>query len=314
MELKDTIKELFEPTFEAVGDSDLSYEQKRSLLFNLYCFACAVYPEYVGAPPNTLFEYGCCFLIEPQRHPDYAVNPQAFERAAASSDALAVGGRWFRRRGEDFIKYDFGSTLYERMLASGVIPPQDRAPIPQLSLYAAVYLVCNLFKDLRPLWYTYYFYLDATNEPLDEEFDAQLCELLCTNDVYAAAARVRGSQLIGDETELGGSVKLYNWYKPFIDWRRAHIFDVFEEQMKRGDAEFVAEYSTAMLSYYPENTGLMNWNAASRTECVVRSKDAAALNTLVSDLRDYAAASGSATVEKYLKLAELMKKNIDGGA
>ena len=62
MDVKDTVKELFEPTFEAIGDSDLSYDQKRSLLYNLYCFACAVYPDYAAHPFNALFEYGCCFL------------------------------------------------------------------------------------------------------------------------------------------------------------------------------------------------------------------------------------------------------------
>lgn len=312
MELKDTIKELFEPTFEAVGDSELSYEQKRSLLFNTYCFACAIYPEYVGAPPKELFEYGCCFLIEPERHPDYKTDPASFERTGASSSVIKTGGRWYNKGGKDFIKFDFGSPLYERLLISGAIPPQDREPIPQLSLYAAVYLVCNLFKSLRPLWYTYYFYLDATNEPLDEEFDEQLRELLCTDEVYEKAAAVRGSQLIGDETELGGSVKLYNWYKPFIDYRRAHIFDIFEAAMKEGKAELVAEYSSAMLAYYPENVGLMNWNAAARTECVIKNKDAQALTVLITDLREYLDASGSDTVKKYLKLAELMRKNIDG--
>ena len=48
MDIKQTVTELFEPTFEAVGDSDLKYELKRELLYNLYCFACAVYPDYAA--------------------------------------------------------------------------------------------------------------------------------------------------------------------------------------------------------------------------------------------------------------------------
>lgn len=311
MEVKDTVRELFDPTFEAIGDSDLSYSQKRSLLYNLYCFACAVSPEYVGAPSNTLFEYGCCFLIEPERHPDYKNDSPEFVHTAASADVLPSGGRWYARRGKDFIKYDYGSPLFEKLVATEVIPPQDRKPIDQISLYAAVYLVCNMFKSLRPLWFTYYFYLDATNEPVDEEFDEKLFELLHDKSVYKQAAEVRGSMLIGDETELVGADKLLNWYKPFIDLRREYIFEIFEKHMTSGDVDFVCEYSTALLACYPDSVGLMNWNAASRTEKVVRDRDGAALTELIRDLTEFAQSSDSAAIKKYLKLAELMKKNID---
>lgn len=312
MEVGQTVKELFDPTFEAIGDSDmLTYAQKRELLYNLYCFACAVYPEYVGQPCNTLFEYGCCFLIEPDRHPDYAPDKSEFKRTAASADALPSGGRWYARRGTDFIKYDYGSALYERLTAADVIPPQDKKPIARLSLYASVYCVCNLFKQLRPLWFTYYFYLDATNEPVDEEYDDKLFELLHDKSVYCGACEVAGSMLIGDEAELDGADKLLKWYKPFIDMRREYIFDVFEKRMASGDADFVCEYSTALLNCYPESVGLMNWNAAARTERVVRTHDTAELKELVADLREFAKCTDSAVIKKYLKLAVLMKKNIE---
>ncbi|MCH5162419.1 MAG: hypothetical protein J1G38_02885 [Clostridiales bacterium] len=309
MDIIQTVKELFEPTFAAVGDSELDYDQKRAILYNLYCFACAVYPGYVAAPADVLFEYGCCFLLEPERHPDYSDDKPEFKRSAASDDVVPGGGRWYIRRGKDFIKYDFGSPLFLRLIESKVIPPKDRSPIPQISLYAAVYLVCNMFKDLRPLWYTYYFYLDATNEPVDEEFDEKLWELLRCESVYKGALDVPGSMLIGDESELGVG-KLADFYKPFIAYRREHIFDVFEKRIERGDHDFVAEYSTELLRYYPESVNLMNWNAAARTECIVRGRDEKALVELIRDLREYAEASNSEVVKKYLKLAELMKKNL----
>ncbi len=311
MDITQTVKELFEPTFERIGDSDLDYDQKRALLYNLYCFACAIYPEYVAAPARTLFEYGCCFLIEPERHPDYSTNPSAFKRTAASVETVSGGGRWYTRRGKDFVKYDFGSPLFERLLINDVIPPQDRSPIPMISLYAAVYLACNMFADLRPLWFTYYFYLDACNEPVDEEFDDKLNDLLHDAKVYDGALEVRGSMLIGDETELGAG-KLLNWYKPFIDRRREKIFDVFEKHINAGDFEFVCEYSGELLKCYPESVELMNWNAASRTERVVRDRDVTALKELIADLTEYCAACDSPVLKKYLKLATLMKKNVDG--
>lgn len=312
MDVKDTVKELFEPTFEAIGDSDLGYDQKRSLLYDLYCFACAICPDYAAHPLNTLFEYGCCFLIEPTRHPDYAPDSPQFVHTAASSDVLPSGGRWYKRRDEYFIKYDYGSPLFDRLVASEIIPPDDRKPIASVSLYAAAYCVCNLFKALRPLWYAYYFYLDATNEPVDEKFDDKLFELLHDKKIYEQAMAVRGSMLIGDESELDGAQKLLNWYKPFIDYRRKHIFDLLEKRMTDGDIDFVCEYSTALLSCYPDSVGLMNWNAAARTERIVRDRDGAALPALIRDLRDFAkAADGSPVIEKYLKLAELMQKNID---
>ncbi len=309
MEISQTVKELFEPTFEAISDSELSYEQKRALLYNLYCFCCAIYPEYVGAPHQALFEYGCCFLIEPERHPDYTEADPAFKHTAGQSDALKVGGRWYSRRGKDFIKYDFGSELFLRLVALGVIPPQDREPIPTVSLYAAAYLCCNMNKDLRPLWFTYYFYLDASNEPVDEEFDEKLFSLLHDTRIYDAAMEVKGSMLIGDEAELGGG-KLYDWYKPFIERRREKIFDVFERRMNGGDPDFVAAYSSELLKCYPESVALMNWNAASRTECVARDRDKSALSELVRDLKDYAASCDSAAIKKYLKLAELMLSKV----
>lgn len=309
MNINETVKELFEPTFEAVGDSELSYDKKRTVLYNLYCFACAIYPDYVATPHNTLFEYGCCFLIEPNRHPDYDENNPAFKPSEIANDALEVGGRWYARNGKKFIKFDYGSPLYEKLMLSKVIPPQDREPIPMLSLYAAVYLVCNMFKEVRPLWYTYYFYLDATNEPVDEEFDGKLFELLHTPAVYDGAMAVRGSMLIGDESELGDG-KLGKFYLPFIEYRRLHIFDLFEKKMTEGEVEFVAEYSTALLGYYPENVSLMNWNAASRTECIVKTHDEKALDELIVDLKELE--EHSETVKKYLKLATLMKKNLLG--
>ncbi len=311
MNVIQTVKELFEPTFEAIGDSELKYELKRELLYNLYCFACAVYPGYVAAPCKTLFEYGCCFLIEPERHPDYDKNDPEFTRTAASSDVLSGGGRWYSRRGKDFIKYDFGSALFERMLNAGVIPPQDRAPIAALSLYKAVYLCANMFKKLRPLWYTYYFYLDATNEEPDEEYDGKLWELLHTEPVYRDAMYVKGSMLIGDEAELGAG-KLCDFYMPFIQYRRTHIFDVFEQKMQ-SDVDFVAEYSGEMLKLYPENTSLMNWNAAARSETVARDRDEKALAELIIDLRDYTTHASSPVLDKYLKLAELMQKQLKSG-
>ena len=311
MEISQTVKELFEPTFESIGDSELKYSLKRELLYNLYCFACAVYPDYVAHPSNTLFEYGCCFLIEPERHPDYAEGKPEFIHTAVSNDVLPGGGRWYERKGKYFIKYDYGSPLFDRLVTCGVIPEDDRQPIDSLSLYAAVYCVCNLFKQLRPLWFTYYFYLDATNEPVDEEYDEKLFELLHAEKIYKAACEVEGSMLIGDETELIGADKLLNWYKPFIDLRREYIFDVFECRMANGDSDFVCEYSSAMLGCYPESVGLMNWNAASRTERVVKLHDENELKKLVDDLREYVKYSDSEVLKKYLKLAVLMKKNIE---
>ncbi len=310
MDITQTVKELFEPTFEAIGDSDLGYERKRTLLYNLYCFACAVYPGYVSRPSDVLFEYGCCFLLEPERHPDYSEDKPEFKPVPASDDIVPGGGRWIEKRGKTFIKYDYGSPLFKRLLDGQVIPPQDRTPVPDVSLYAAVYLVCNMFKQLRPLWYTYYFYLDATNEPVDEEFDGKLWELLHTDSVYKGALEVRGSMLIGDESELGAG-KLAEFYKPFIAYRRGHIFDLFQKKTESGECDFVAEYSGELLRYYPESVNLMNWNAAARTECVARDRDANALKTLVVDLRDYAAACDSEAVKRYLKLAELMLKNLN---
>lgn len=312
MEIRQTVNELFGPTFERIGDSDLKYALKRELLYNLYCFACAIYPQYVGEPCNTLFEYGCCFLIEPERHPDYSPDDPVFVHTAASDDVLPSGGRWYCRGGKYFIKYDYGSPLFKKLALSGVIPPDDREAIDGISLYAAVYCVCNLFKDLRPLWFTYYFYLDATNEPVDEEYNEKLFELLHTQPVYNDACEVIGSMLIGDEAELAGSDKLLNWYKPFIDHRRKNILDVFEKHMARGDVDFVCEYSSALLCCYPEWVALMNWNAASRTERVVRLRDENELKALVDDLREYAKYTDSPVIKKYLKLAVLMKKNIDG--
>lgn len=313
MDTQQTVRELFEPTFEAIGDSELDYGQKRALLFNMYCFACAIDRAYAASPHSSLFEYGCCFLIEPERHPDYAEGKPEFVHTAVSNDVLPNGGRWYGRRGKDFIKYDYGSPLYERLCMSGVIPPQDRAPIEQISLYAAAYCVCNLFEPLRKLWYTYYFYLDATNEPVDEQYDDKLFELLHQQKVYEAAVGVRGSMLIGDEAELSGSEKLLNWYKPFIDWRKDNIFAVFESRMNGGDIDYVCEYSTELLRCYPESEKLMNWNAAARTERVVRNKDERELAELIKDLREYSTADPSPSLKKYLKLAELMKKNIDAG-
>lgn len=311
MDIIQTVKELFEPTFEAIGDSELDYDRKRALLYNMYCFACAVCPEYVGMPHKTLFEYGCCFLIEPERHPDYNRDDAEFVHTSASGDALSHGGRWYEKRGKYFIKYDYGSKLYERLVLGGVIPPQDRERIPALSLYAAAYLCCSMFEDLRPLWFTYYFYLDATNEPADEEYDEKLFRLLHVDGVYDRAIEVRGSMLIGDESELGEG-KLFNWYKPFIARRRSVVFDVFEKRMAQKDFDFVADYSTELLKSYPENTTLMNWNAAARTERIVRDRDGAALGGLISDLKEYITFSPSPVLKKYLKLAELMKKNVDG--
>ncbi|MCM1368028.1 MAG: hypothetical protein NC184_04380 [Roseburia sp.] len=311
MDTSQTVRELFDPTFEAIGDSELDYGQKRALLFNLYCFACAVDRTYAAAPHSALFEYGCCFLIEPERHPDYSEGDPEFVHTAVSNDVLPSGGRWYGRRGKDFIKYDYGSPLYEKLCISGVIPPQDRTPVEQLSLYAAAYCVCNLFAPLRKLWYVYYFYLDATNEPVDEQYDEKLFALLHDVKVYEAAVNVRGSMLIGDETELEGSEKLLNWYKPFIDWRRENIVSVFEARLNSGDIDFVCEYSTELLRCYPESAELMNWNAAARTERVVRTKDENELCTLITDLREYAECVPSPSIKKYLRLAELMKKNID---
>ena len=309
MDITKTVSELFEPTFEAIGDSDLNYDNKRALLYNLYCFACAIYPEYVAKPHDALFEYGCCFLIEPSRHPDYSEGDCTFVRTAASNEVLPGGGRWFTKRGKDFIKYDYSSPLFERLLSSKVIPPQDRAPIPTVSLYAAAYLACNMFENLRPLWFTYYFYLNATNEPVDEAYDAKLFELLHDNKVYDGAMNVSGSMLIGDEAELGAG-KLYDWYCPFIKRRREKIFDVFEKRMNDGDARFVGEYSTELLKCYPESVALMNWNAAARTEAIIKSHDAAALDDLIRDLQEYSQAASSPIVDKYLKLAVTMKENL----
>lgn len=312
MEIRDTINELFAPTFEAIGDSDMSYSQKRALLYNLYCFACAVCPDYAAAPDNTLFEYGCCFLIEPERHPDYTADAPEFKHAAASADFLPGGGRWYRRRDEYFIKYDYSSPLYGKLVTSGVIPTMDRQPIERISLYAAVYCACAMFEPLRPLWFTYYFYLDATNEPVDEEFDEKLFELLHSENVYKEACELRGSALIGDEAELDGARKLLLWYKPFIALRREYIFDVFEKRMAKGDFDFVCEYSSAMHAYYPESVQVMNWNAAARSERVAKTRDKRELRDLVADLREYAAAGSSPVIDKYLKLAETMLKAVSG--
>ena len=99
-----------------------------------------------------------------------------------------------------------------------------------------------------------------------------------------------------------------------MDLRCDYIFEVFEKRMAKGDIDFVCEYSTVLLNCYPESTNLMNWNAAARTEQVVKSRDVNELKALVEDLREFSKYTDSPVIKKYLQLAELMKKNIDGGA
>ena len=68
-----------------------------------------------------------------------------------------------------------------------------------------------------------------------------------------------------------------------------------------------------MLKLYPENTSLMNWNAAARSETVARDRDEKALAELIIDLRDYTTHASSPVLDKYLKLAELMQKQLKSG-
>lgn len=309
MTVGDTLNELLVPTFNAVADSELKFSEKRNIMYTLYAFACAIEPEYAFQPDKALFEFGCCFLVEPHDHPEYAQNKDEFDSPTHDKLEVAGGGSWYVKDGKTFIKFDALSELFTKMKSR--LSTAERAPIEIADIVPLVYGLAEAYPELQPVWFTYFFYIAPAINAKYYEVLAKLKALCLKPSVYKAALALLGSTLIGDEAELSGDALLSEWYGGFIKYRRDHLEELFSEHINKGDNEFVAKYTGELLKTFSHSLSIMTFNIAARVELAAKNKDFNAVKGIIADCKEYLRYGDAPAISRYLALSEavLLEEN-----
>ena len=198
---------LIKLSYSCADRSDLSYREKRNLLFSLYSYRCLFDLKELKRLSKTLVKYGCSFYTAD----DTVKN---FEHVYSVTD----------KSGNVLYKFDAGSPLWAHKVKTGEISGENAALPEKLTLYEMPYACVSLntaTAELKAMWFVYFPYVFLMGAPVEHDLYDSLKAVIHTPEVFSAANNARYADNICCTTaELNGEDPFVaDWYRPFVEWK-----------------------------------------------------------------------------------------------
>lgn len=215
-------------SYSIIDKSDYSLEEKRNLLFSVYSFRCLFNNEEMLYANPVLLKYGCTFLIDIEKHPQYKEHLVEFNeyKNLESSVILPYNGIMITHENKRKIRFDAGSPLFEHFVKTKLLS-EINATIPnKYSLYEMVLRIVgakNATSEIKAMWYFLFPYIMLIGADHEKDIFNKLQELLFCDDVFNAFLNSRFSLECYDSVEelqaVYGSSLVCNWYKPYLEYK-----------------------------------------------------------------------------------------------
>ena len=243
-------------SYNRIDKSDLTEEQKRDLLYSMYCFRCVFDDEELKRASHILVKYGVSFVFKDKPEGDGVIDITDGDKKA--------------------YKFDVYSPAFAIAVKKGMID-EKFASLPQkLTLFELPDKIVSLpgaDDELKAMWYIYFPYVILIGAPVEYDLYEHLKEKLFNPGVFSKVLESRYSEnmFVTREEMADEHPLIADWYGAFIDWKnektekgvsRATAF--IQKKLALGDYDYVMCESERMLDCFPDDEELLLLNVAGR--------------------------------------------------
>lgn len=242
---------------------ELSYAQKRNLLFGMYSFRALFDGEELKRVSKVLVKYGCSFVTIDES----ASEEEGVYRVEAKSGSYGY-------------KFDAGSPLWLKKVKAGEIIG-DNAVIPEKpTLYELALESVKLSSataELKAMWLVYFPYVFMLGAPVEYDLYDELKSLVHTPEVFSTAnAGKYADNICCTREELSGEHPfIYDWYAPFVEWKSvrndkgiSREAAKYQRALALGEFEYAMHGTEKLLDSFPDDEELLLLNISARISLI----------------------------------------------
>ncbi len=247
-------------TYACIDRADMSYTEKRNLLFGVYSFRCMLEPSELHRASKTLVKYGCSFITYDN---SVAEKPHVYNLATVENTTA--------------YKFDAGSPLWQDKVRAGEITG-DNATVPEKpTLYELALSVVNMSSataELKAMWFVYFPYVFMVGAPIEYDLYDALKDKVHTAEVFSAANNGRyADNICCTAAELNGEDPMIaDWYRPFVEWKCeknekgvSRETAKYQRALALGDYEYAMQGTEKLLDSFPDDEEILLLNISART-------------------------------------------------
>ncbi len=266
-------------SYSAIDQSDLTFDEKRSLLFSVYCFRCLFDSAEMNYVNTLLKKYKCTFSMPLESHPMYAQHKDEFEQIKRTRTVkIPYGGLYVADDDDYVVRYDAGSPVWEYLFNAGKLDGAD-ATLPQkYDLYDMAYRIISLSScsdELKAMWYMSFPYIMIMGAPHDVDIYDELFNQLAKKRYFDICLTTTYSVYIHDSIDALNTSEvpsiIVSWYEPYITYKNQTDEEGLSREAMRyrswiGQGRFSHVYAGTekLLNTFPDDDNLILCNIASR--------------------------------------------------
>lgn len=269
-------------SYLAVDKSDLSFIEKRNMAYSIYNFGMLYQTGEMTNPEPKLIELRACYLIDKEKHPDYAQKKEYFD---GLGDGEFVSGGGVTVNGK--IKFDAGGHLWKRCVDCGILSGDDAVMPEKLPLYTLIYKIISLptaTDELIAMWYIHFPFVVNLGAPYEDEPFMNMKGIVLKENIFKQALSSKYSDIVYVNTKemvLGGvNPILIDWFIEYTEWKNqknekgiSRETEKYQREIVLGNFEYAAAGTDRLLNEYPDDEEIYLLNLAARTSLAGETKD-----------------------------------------
>lgn len=245
-------------SYSCIDRSNLSYAEKRNLLFSVYSFRCLFDSTELHRLSKALVKYGCSFA---EKDLTLKNNEHVYEITEGDKKVL---------------KFDAGSPLWKKLVRAGKITGEN-AVLPEKHTLFEMALKCvtldTATAELKAMWLVYFPYVFMMDAPIEYDIYDELKAVVHSPEVFAAANNGKYADNICCTTaELSGEHPfIVDWYRPFIEWKCeknakgiSHETAKYQKALAMGEYAYAVVGTEKLLDSFPDDEEILLLNISAR--------------------------------------------------
>lgn len=269
-------------SYKLIDESLLKEDEKRNLLFSLYCFRGIFDNRSVLEYNAILVKYKISFILDIEKHPDFESFKDKLD-CLSEARLLEGGGVALKRNGKVVLKVDCGDGAYKKLAKRLKL-----AALPELySLYEMVDKIVGLDNasiELLAIWYQMYPYIVLIETPHEEDLFNRFKDALCNESVYNQVLKSKYSINIPGSVKEMWAMELpsraVDWYLDYDEYINQNtekgitrVVEQLQLLLSRGDFNNAFLRSEKLLDTQVDDENILLVNIASRVSLCDKFED-----------------------------------------
>lgn len=278
----------FKLSLTYIDKSNLTFEEKRKLIFSVYSFRCLFDNGEMTYINPILKKYYCTFADKLENHPLYSSRKEEFEQIKRDKTFEIPYGGLYVKDGESSnycLRFDCGSEVWQYYTQSNKLTGVAATLIKKYSLYEMVNLIVSLSNadnELKAIWYIMFTYIIMIEAPHEVDFYYEIREKIFNEAIFNAVLDSKYSLNFPDTVKemwaKDFSNTLIDFLLPYIEWKN-EVTDKgitrevarFQKWLALGRFSDTLLGSEKLLDSFPDDENLSLVNIAARISLDITS-------------------------------------------